>query len=518
MSRHRYFFATLLALVSTHVMAGEDVMPMHPGRGYNEVGIGVAVAPIRRATSEDPPPASRQPDRPLHHNKVTLKLPAPQNQGERRLRIVDVNNVDGVLDFDLEGAPLLDNNMDIPGLVSPEMLAMDKFNQMEPEPMWRPEPEANAGETRDDPFAALAEAEARALESDSATRIPALAALEPLEALKPLEPLESLGAPEIGPSLFPDTDEQIAARRIVIGPDSTVEASLKPAPRIEPPALPEAAFRPGESLAFIPVEQPLAPSPEVEIAEAAVEPAESLKPPTAQSGSLRPPSDMTAFRPSVEPPPAQRIEQPVHVAAKPVTTGDADLVYVSSSQAILGPEPETDLVPMMTIKPSVRAQETPIHTSYPPAATQSTPARVEAHYAGVSAPDPDLFRDEPAARRPDRHVVTAYEIPTRRPAEVERSRDQAEYTEYAAAKPRAEPKNARKPAETMSHRNPKAGPGRKAAEVSVNVPAAGATRRPRFRQGVAHFDASQRADAPDQDSMREFESVLSPIRQRGGRP
>ncbi|MCC8190657.1 MAG: hypothetical protein LIP77_08490, partial [Planctomycetes bacterium] len=116
---------TVALLLHWPLAAGEDIMAMHPG-SVNEIGMGMTVAPRRRVTSEDPPP----PPAPLQKNMVRLQLPAPPQPAERRLRIVDAsrNSHDGSLNFEYQDAPVGVGSMEIPGLVSPEMLAMDKFN------------------------------------------------------------------------------------------------------------------------------------------------------------------------------------------------------------------------------------------------------------------------------------------------------------------------------------------------------------------------------------------------------
>lgn len=144
MVKHLLIFLALSVTSVIPALAVEEIMPMHPGAAFNEVGIGVAVAPIRRATSEDAPAASLSQNQQLHRNKVTLKIPAPAAQGERRLRMVEakVSSVDGTLDFDFKNAPLIGQNVEIPGLIAPEYLAMDKFNLPDLQtPDWPEEPD-----------------------------------------------------------------------------------------------------------------------------------------------------------------------------------------------------------------------------------------------------------------------------------------------------------------------------------------------------------------------------------------
>lgn len=148
MAKKLSILLVLLALAWAESHAVEELMPMHPGAPFNEVGIGASAAPIRRATSEDE--AAQRPARsqPLRKNLVTLKIPPPQSQGEGRLRMVEarVDARDGTLEFDLAGAPLADRNMEIPGMVEPESLAMNKCNLANGEaPGWPVEPPARPG-------------------------------------------------------------------------------------------------------------------------------------------------------------------------------------------------------------------------------------------------------------------------------------------------------------------------------------------------------------------------------------
>lgn len=148
MAKQLFVLLATLAVAAGSAMAVEEIMPMHPGAPYNEVGLGIAVAPIRRATSEDAPARRPRPEQ-LHRNKVTLKIPAPAVPNERRLRMVEarVNSTDGSIDFDLDNAPLLSRSAEIPGMVEPEYLAMDKFNLADSQPPEWPEEPAGRRET-----------------------------------------------------------------------------------------------------------------------------------------------------------------------------------------------------------------------------------------------------------------------------------------------------------------------------------------------------------------------------------
>lgn len=134
MVRPHFILFAMLLLGAAGARSGEEYMPMHPGSNkayarYNEVGMGMVAGPIRRATSEDQP-RDREDERPLRRNTVKLKIPPAQTQGSGRLRMVQakINEEDGTLDFDLENATAVSHNLDIPGLVSPEYLAMDRLN------------------------------------------------------------------------------------------------------------------------------------------------------------------------------------------------------------------------------------------------------------------------------------------------------------------------------------------------------------------------------------------------------
>ncbi len=112
MNKIALFACISLAVCLAPVWAGEDIMPMHPGASYQ------SPAQTPRHT------AARQASQ-LHVNQVRLRLPS-SGPADGRMRMVEVNATrpDGSLDF--TNARLVEtDNMGIPGLISPETLAMD---------------------------------------------------------------------------------------------------------------------------------------------------------------------------------------------------------------------------------------------------------------------------------------------------------------------------------------------------------------------------------------------------------
>lgn len=133
----------VMAALFATANAGEEYMPMHPGparaRAVSETA-GVSAGPLRRHSSTDTPIERRTQRAPLHKNAVTLQLPslgAGASQTESRPVMVNAysNASDGTLNFSSVGPDSLEIRSDIPGLVVPEVLAMDKYNFASPEPV-----------------------------------------------------------------------------------------------------------------------------------------------------------------------------------------------------------------------------------------------------------------------------------------------------------------------------------------------------------------------------------------------
>ena len=114
----------LSGMVSGVSGAGEEYMPLYGGPGYGEVRPGAGA-----------PATARQSREPLRVNKVTLKLPSLGGKSESRLLLVDAheNGLDGSLNFSSARPAALTMQDPIPGMVAPEVLAMEKVNFGEPE-------------------------------------------------------------------------------------------------------------------------------------------------------------------------------------------------------------------------------------------------------------------------------------------------------------------------------------------------------------------------------------------------
>ena len=521
MTKYTYLFLTLLVAAVPRAMAGEEHMPMHPGGAYREVGIGAVAAPIRRATSEDAPPPSRRPERPLHTNKVTLKLPANHFQGESRLRIVDVNddNPDGILDFDLEGAPLLDNNLDIPGLVSPEVLAMDKYNRMEADGPRRPESSPK-------PFL-----------NDTAP--------QQQIAVPPLEETPRASLTAIGPSSFPDPDSQPPSQRIVIKPGLTHDDATLPQPmEAAASGIPAVTVKPGPILSS---RQEMRDIEEME---------RSLKPPSDSPQSLRPPENMASLRPA-ETTAAPSAAMPPVPSANEYHTMDqrpmAAAIFPPREQAparnetIMAYEART----MPEQAPVTIRREQTLHVASPE--TVRTTA-ASTYGKPVASPPQNIAHARPAPAEPDmvpdlrmggRPAVMAYEAPgAEPPRERERvARNPLPQRQQVSKAPDRPAPGARKAPERTIASGQETAPGakrskrrvatrkpRQAAEIHQatiggskaedwpsSVPGAGATRKTRFKPGAGRFDPNSMHDNQEPEPMRELQSVLDPIyRQNDG--
>ena len=142
---HRTLLAALFltAFGFAAAPAGEDIMPMMGGDYHSEILEPRMVGPTRRATSADSAPTGAPVAPPkLHRNMVTLKLPSLGVKGESRLRLVDIEEQgqDGSISFVPAESPMRLGEAEIPGLVVPEILAIDKYRLHDPDPV-RPAPE-----------------------------------------------------------------------------------------------------------------------------------------------------------------------------------------------------------------------------------------------------------------------------------------------------------------------------------------------------------------------------------------
>lgn len=103
-------------------LAMEEYMLMAPG-AVAEVDSDPAMVSRHVSTQRStPPPMMPQ----VRYNQVRLSLPAPE---QARLRVMDAGaGPDGSLGFS-EPAAFFDPDMGIPGVFTPEMLAVDQHNQ-----------------------------------------------------------------------------------------------------------------------------------------------------------------------------------------------------------------------------------------------------------------------------------------------------------------------------------------------------------------------------------------------------
>lgn len=524
MAKRLYFALGCLALSASAVSghAGETYMPMHPGGGaYNEVGPALTVAPTRRATSEDPP--AQPQERPvLHKNMVRLKIPAPQAQGERRLRIVDAreDGPDGRLSFDLAAAPVMDNALEIPGLVTPEYLAMDKQNRMDAAPARRSSdvPSVHPAWAADYVF------------PDSPDEV-RLAAVEPDSTT------------DIGPAPFPDDDDdepQVASRRIVVRPAPPAEAVTMAARgeqdrvSLPPPLAPldpskdlfagfgsGSPFMPPPSPTMLATLEPLPALPEPG-SPAAMAPAMNfdLKPPPAPTpeAAAQPGTPIMAVRELPAPPSADirppQASEPVGLqladSASSLSIGSSRLsptmarssFPVDYSADSLTPPPPVE--PEMSLRPPSR-----------PVAEMLQPPELPAPMPMRQAPAPSRAVVPP----PETDLVpvmasSAAPTPVRRPAPVRRNdgiqemrRPQPQQQQQSAPMVARAPDRAPSPQAQRPRRIEK----ETAPEPMPSVPGAGARRSPRFRKGTARFDAGAKQEAQDQSSMRDLKNAMEPI-------
>lgn len=256
----------LALLGGTAARAGEELMPMR-GNAYSEVS-SAAVGAIRKATSLDAPGDRRGQAVPqTQRNMVRVTLPSlgAKSEAPPRLIEMDSHNLDGSLNFSLvRPAPNLSDS-GIPGLVMPEILAIDKYRLADPEPalppMAFPEPEmphAGAG--------------------DAAARERALARLAPLRDMPP---------PSRAPDFPPLPPARPIAGAVVQAPPFRAEESHSPL-RVD---LSPSPSRPDAPFPDVAEQAPLV-FREADIddfsAVAPLRPPSSLRPPAEKRGGRRP--------------------------------------------------------------------------------------------------------------------------------------------------------------------------------------------------------------------------------------
>ncbi len=288
-----------LAFLAPPLPAGEEYLPMHPG-ARSEIGPGVVAGPLQRASSAESP---GRPERPLHKNMVRLTLPSLGPRPEAKPRLVQVG-VDGSLDFSAAALPT--DETGIPGLVPPELLAVDQYNFADPEPARRPwasspapdEPEpypaGPAPAAGPEPgFAALAE-DLVGPKRSALRRLDSLERDNPGVAFARIElpPAAAAAADSqsmlvsLPPPLPSETSPAYFDPRSARAPAQTARRPLRPPPVEEVPApfVPEQRGEPADWQPFEPAEtvEPVAS------AEPLRPPAEPFFPPESQPGPPRP--------------------------------------------------------------------------------------------------------------------------------------------------------------------------------------------------------------------------------------
>lgn len=126
MSKRFVSIVAFLAIGAFPAHAGEDLSPTVPGVwGITETGPATGASPLRRVTSTDTRPEPRETG---GKTQVKLTLPSGGVQTVPRYRIVDstVDGPDGSLKFDIANG-VVPEIADIPGVFTPDLLAMDLF-------------------------------------------------------------------------------------------------------------------------------------------------------------------------------------------------------------------------------------------------------------------------------------------------------------------------------------------------------------------------------------------------------
>lgn len=257
--------AVLAAGMASSLPAGEELMPLHPG-AYTEVGSGASVGSTRRVTSESGRP--EPPRQPLRRNMVTLKLPSLGAKGESRLRLVEARDAaDGSLEFDMEKSTAIPDysRSEIPGLVAPELLALDQYTLLEPEPE-RPHPAEPVK------FPEPPKAVARAVTKPAA-------AIEPVVATEPAA-MAGPAVEESGEALR----KEIVPRSDAAFPRKAPAASAKRAAKPKPPARP-----PRTEVNLPPPLLRTSPALSISQSPTSLTPSSLTPPPASGANTLRPP-------------------------------------------------------------------------------------------------------------------------------------------------------------------------------------------------------------------------------------
>lgn len=302
MKKYMYAVLAVLAVGLGSAPGGEEFMPLFGDDGY------------RTLTSNDPAPERRE--RPqLHRNMVTLQLPSLGGKAEGRPLIVDAqkSGLDGSLNFDTvrPAAPVQPANefADIPGLVVPEVLAMEKYNLSPPEPV-------RTARSAYPPTTPSVTPEEFAAGWDLSLSDPGFAAAPPAGL-------------RAGPGRreYPEdrVPEGIAFARIEIPAPAARREGVTPEPVTLPPPLPEPASRTA-----------LAASPGA--APAALDPTEperrSLRPPAATAESAAAPQ---AWRESIPASGAVMSTRPVGRSRRVAPLSRAEASPVSDLKSTLNP-------------------------------------------------------------------------------------------------------------------------------------------------------------------------------------
>lgn len=242
MRRARLALVGMALLGHGAVWAGEELMPMR-GNAYSEVSSAKTVGAVRKTTSLDADANRKNPAGPqTQRNMVRVTLPSlgAKSESPPRLIEMDGHNLDGSLNFSLVRPAPVVSDSGIPGLVMPEILALDKYRLADPEPVVPsfvfPEPEIPSAKN-----------------VDAAARERALAGLVPLQ---------DMPRPSHSPSFPPMNQMPRAPRTAPAEPPPQALPSVQVPPVMEipnaadlvrsaPPARPvaRATIQPSPSLA-----------------------------------------------------------------------------------------------------------------------------------------------------------------------------------------------------------------------------------------------------------------------------
>lgn len=270
MSKNLLALSAALAFLASPSAAGEEYMPMHPG-ARSETGPAVIASPLQRASSADGGKAVQ----PLQRNVVRLTLPSLGPRPEARPRLVQAGP-DGTLDFSsarpISPEELSPDQTGIPGLVPPELLAVDQYNLHDPEPSRRFAESPNSADEPGAPPPASPAGKAGEEFSSMPAEAPALTDLAgdlvgPYQSsLRRLDSLERGGGsaafsrielPPAAPAV-PDTQSMLVALPPPLAPDAVPERLDPRSSR--PPLAPKPAAAGHKSLRPPPADDAAAPS------------------------------------------------------------------------------------------------------------------------------------------------------------------------------------------------------------------------------------------------------------------